>query len=112
MKELKQSNKEKTYRTFQIKFSHDYFKFCDKKLPFKSILLQCFKINYNDLSRCFIVYDTTFDEGEYSLPKTDLIVLLLMDTDRKLFTTVRRFTPTKWTFYKSLEGEEVELIKI
>lgn len=101
----------KTQKLPKIKFTHDYYKFADKKLPFIATLIQCFKIHYNDLSRCFIAYDTTYDEGEYPLPKTDLIVLLLMFDDKKLFTTVRRFTLQKWKYYKSLEGKEVELVR-
>jgi hypothetical protein len=34
-----------------------------------------------------------------------------MFEDRKLFTTVRRFTPKKWEYYKSLEGHEIEMVK-
>jgi hypothetical protein len=95
----------------QIKISNEYYKFADAKLPFKAVLVQCFKIHYRDLSKCFIAYDTTYDEGEYPLPKTDLIVLLLMFEDKKLFTTIRSFNPEKWKYYKSLEGEEVELLR-
>ena len=95
----------------EIKFSHEYYKFGGNQLPFDAVLIQCFKINKNDLSRCFVAYDTQYDGGEYPLPESDLIVLLLMFDDRKLFTTIRRFTPRKWKYYKSLEGEEVRLIK-
>jgi len=95
----------------KITFSHDYYKFADQRLPFTTVLVQCLKAHYNDLSRCFIAYDTTHDEGQYPLPKTDLIVLLLMSPDKKLFTTVRRYTPEKWKHYKALEGEEVKLVK-
>lgn len=95
----------------EIKFSHEYYKFVGCKLPFEAVLLQCFKVNYKELSRCFMAYDTSFDGGEYPLPKSDLIVLLLMFDDRKLFTTVRRYTPDKWDYYKSLEGQEVRLVK-
>lgn len=98
-------------KTPQIKFSHSYYKFAGAKLPFKAALVQCFKVHFNDLSRCFIAYDTTYDEGEYPLPKTDLIVLLLMFKDKKLFTTIRSYNPEKWKYYKSLEGEEVEMVR-
>ncbi len=96
----------------QIRFSHSYYKFAGAKLPFRAVLVQCFKVHFCDLSRCFIAYDTQYDEGEYPLPKTDLIVLLLMFDDRKLFTTMRRFTAKKWEYYKSLEGKEVEMVKV
>ena len=94
----------------QIKFNRNYYKFADKKLPFTAVLLQCFKVHYKDLSACFKAYDVTSDEGDYPLPKTDLIVLLLMFDDKKLFTTIRRYTPRKWDYYKTREGETFELV--
>lgn len=95
----------------KIKFSHDYYKFTVNKLPFSATLVQCFKINYKDLSRCFVAYDIAYDEGDCPLPKTDLIVLLLMDNEKRLFTTARRYTPDKWKHYKKHEGESFKLVK-
>jgi hypothetical protein len=106
----------------KIKFSHDYLKFTGKVLPMDCILLQCFKVSYHDLSEEFIKYDTAYlEDGKikfYPLPKTDLIVLILSAYNLKhptavfeeKLTTIRRFTPQKWKYYKSLEGKEVELV--
>ena len=71
-----------------------------RKIPFDAELMQCVKVNYKELSRGFIQYDTRFEGGEYPLPKTDLIILIFETRDytgRKcLFTTIRRYTPQKW----------------
>ncbi len=94
----------------KIKFSHkDYHKFFHK-LPWDVTLLQCFKIHYKDLSKDFIEYDTEYEGGRYELPETDLIVLILLSYDGKCLTTIRRFTPRKWKYYKSLEGKDVEMV--
>ena len=98
-----------------IKFSHQYFKFGHHTLPFEATLLQCFKVHYNELSFHFKKYDTTNDEMPFKLPKTKLIVLLLFvrnETDPFNFhvlTTIRRYTPGKWEYYKSLQGQRVRL---
>ncbi len=97
----------------EIKFTHNYSKFMDLKLPFNAELLQCFKIHYRDLSRDFKEYDTELNEfpyDYYKLPKTDLIVLLLR-SGLRIMTTIRRYTPEKWRYYKSLEGEPVRMVK-
>lgn len=94
----------------EIKFSHNYLKFIGKKLPLNVELLQCFKVHKKTLSESFITYDTTYESGCYELPNTDLIVLLLWIPDEFCFTTIRRFTPQKWDYYKNLEGEMVKLV--
>jgi hypothetical protein len=100
---------------YDIKFSENYYKM-PLPMPFKAMLMQAIKVNYKELSRCFIAYDTEFKDGAYELPKTDLILLILItnidDTDDTafVFTTMRRFTPEKWKFYKSLEGEDVGIV--
>ena len=105
----------------EIKFSHEYMKFEDIMLPFKAVLLQCFRIHKSELSNAFIAYDTTYDGGQYELPNTELIVLLLFVPEREViddvvldsfcFTTIRRFTPQKFRYYKSLEGKTVRVVR-
>jgi len=95
----------------EIKFSHNYLKFIGKKLPLEVELLQCFRIHKKELSEAFIAYDTTYEGGFYELPDTELIVLLLWIPDDFCLTTVRRYTPSKWEYYKSLEGKIVKLVE-
>jgi hypothetical protein len=109
--------------TTKIKFSNEYLKFGNLQLPIKCKLFQCFKIHYDELSRIFKNYDTRyfadkkFTIKSYDLPKTELIVLLLaMNIDSPpyhvyLLTTIRRYTPRKWEYYKSREGKMFELVK-
>jgi len=100
----------------KIKFSHEYLKL-PKALPFEAHLMQILKVNYNDLSEDFIMYDTEkVGGGKYELPKTELILLILMTGDSEneptVFTTLRRYTPTKWEYYKTLVGKTLEMIKV
>lgn len=98
---------------YNIKFSENYFKL-PTEMPFDATLLQCIKIHYDELSKYFRDYDTSFKDGYYILPKTDLILMILLanyiDT-LPIFTTIRRYTPKKWEFYKSLEGQEVGIVR-
>lgn len=97
----------------KIKFSHDYLKFATKVCSAypRAKLLQAIKIHFNDLSKCFVNYDTLFDGGNYELPHTNLILLILItDWRQDVFTTIRRFTPEKWRYYKKSEGEWFNLV--
>ena len=90
-----------------IKFSHYY-----KKMPavlsptyLKGVRLK----HYNDLTEDFIREDTeTVDGSFYDLPKTHLLILDLW-TEGKYWTTVRRWTPEKEKYYRSLVGKEVRI---
>lgn len=107
----------------KIKFSHRY----DKLPPSvryhkegKALLLQALKIHYNDLSERMIGYDTSYFDiepeykiGHYPLPKTELILLIFRICVCKvpdIFTTIRRYTPRKWEYYKNAEGEIFEVV--
>lgn len=97
----------------QIKFSYLYEKM--NWQPKTAKLLQVLKVNYNDLSEGFVAYDTAFHEDYgmkyYSLPKTDLILLILFDLEREIiWTTIRRFTPKKWEYYKGSESEVFDIV--
>ncbi len=99
----------------QIKFSHRYEKLGSIPNHSKVVLMQVINFPHDLLSNSFIEYDTLYldedvNEHHYALPKSDLLILIFMAPDGKLFTTIRRFTPDKFTYYKSLENEELELV--
>ncbi len=93
----------------KIKFSHRY-----TKMPYrdKAVLLQVFKCHYKELSKVFISYDTEILNASefYVLPKTDLLVLLLIADDGRVFTTVRRWIPKKEEYYRSKMGQEFDIV--
>jgi hypothetical protein len=97
-----------------IKFSTlDYYKLehIDKAHPL--ILLEVFPVSsQQDLSKSFLEYDTKYKDDEtllgesyYPLSKVEsLLVLLFMDSQRRLFTTIRsRFGKCgdKYSYYRS-----------
>ena len=101
-----------------IKFSHKYL-----KMPFfvedddkETILIQIFVCEKKDLSEDFIDYDTEYNDenGEfknYLLPEGKLIVLVLHTEGMHGFwTTLRRATPDKERYYRSLIGSRVKII--
>jgi len=104
--------------TKTIWFSHHYYKMGDSET---AKLLAVFKTHYNELGKDFIEFDTAYNEvtherGEtivceahYPLPKTDLLVLLFQDSDG-LFTTIRRWTPQKETYYREAIGEQFQIV--
>lgn len=119
----------------KIKFSHNYHKF-----PFsisrmdKVILLEVLKSRTEELSEAFVKYDTEIENPRnttsdyitplkyYELPRGDILILILQATREiwdgerliyqisGLFTTIRRWTPEKEKYYKSLRGQQVEII--
>lgn len=106
-----------------IKFSHYYSKFKKPETDYldfvnfikiKARILQIFKIHFNDLNERFIDYDChiPYTNEYYDLPKADLIVILLEAGFNRVLTTIRRFTPQKWDYYKSIEGQEVNLVLV
>lgn len=97
----------------QIKFSHSYRKF-ELMEDRKFNLIQIIKINYAELSKEFIGYDTYWcqglKEGFYELPKTDLIMLIFQEPSTfRIFTTLRRFTQEKYNYYLKSIGECFEI---
>jgi hypothetical protein len=72
-------------------------------------------VNIEELSQYFIDYDT--DKGTYELPKRGKYLMLIFlkehesyVTDLNLFTTLRRFTLEKLTFYSSNTGKVFQII--
>lgn len=78
-------------------------------------LLQVIKIPTSQISKHFIEFDTKYlDNGHflyYELPKCkDMIILIFKNHVNKLFPTLRRYTPEKYKWYKSNEGNMFEVI--
>jgi len=97
----------------KIKFSHRYYKMpvCVKN----TYLLEVLTADRKDLILGFIIYDTEYPKGHYELPKGKLLVLLLLTPikagkENYLWTTIRRWTPEKEKYYKSLRGSQVEVV--
>lgn len=67
-----------------------------------SVLLEVINVNLEDLSKYFLDYDT--DGGAYSLPKNGEYLLLIFQGKSGIFTTIRRRTPQKEQYYRSLIG--------
>lgn len=92
---------------YSIKFSHFYDKMkpFDLKRPFK--LLTWFISDAQGLSPPFKEYDTAYDGGKYSLPTEGDVIILLLEQDGKLMTTIRSYGSDKADFYSSMIGEQV-----
>lgn len=92
-----------------IKFSHYYKKF-PPVITDPTYITRVARCHYRDLSKIFIVQDTETIEGEfYPLPVTDLIIIYLYTEGHK-WQTIRRYTPAKYDYYRSLVGQEVKII--
>jgi len=97
-----------------IKFSHEYTKMNSEHRPppTKATLLQVFVVDYKELTPVFKKYDAMYYDQEkqdwslYPIPRGKLLVLLLKSYGDFLWTTVRRFTPRKFEYYKNHCGEE------
>jgi len=98
-----------------IRFSHNsYLKLLDVAIDKKVKLLEVFTTRASSFSEDFVEYDTAFiaNDGRkinYTLPIGKVIVLLLRDADGVIFTTIRRFTERKYTFYMQSRGKEFDL---
>lgn len=104
----------------KIKFSHMY-----EKMPIgesHGTLLEVLIADKKELSESFIQYDTTYLEWNwvgnlrhpeirnYPLPNGKIIILLILSEHQKrLWTTIRRWTQEKEVYYKSLRGKSVEI---
>ena len=115
-----QSNTGERMKT--IKFSHEYFKMLNNESetrPIAAILMETFVVNSEDLHPRFVEYDNEYidkkehNRGYYVLPKGKVIVLLLksfVHGELMLWTTIRRYTPAKFEYYKNARWEEFEII--
>lgn len=78
-------------------------------------------IDYKDLTPEDIKRDTETIDGEfYQLPKTKLIEIVIMSaqsynketdyvTGAQFWATMRRYTPQKYEYYKSLVKQEIKI---
>lgn len=78
-------------------------------------LFQVIRINFKELSKRFILYDTCYTECNqikyYELPKTDLIMLIFGSMyNSHIFTTIRRYTPNKYVYYSDSIGDYFEVV--
>ena len=95
-----------------IKFSHPYSKLIkhDNEYCNRVKLIEVINIKLEDLSKQFIDYDT--DGGLFNLPKKGDYMMLVFSKDicrQNIFTTLRRRTPEKEKYYRSLIGQWLEV---
>jgi len=87
---------------------------------YKTVVLDVFVTDLGKLPKEFLEYDTAYwDEKKlktehYKLGFRKAIVIVLFSTykysnyiDKKLWTTIRKWTPEKEEYYKQLIGKEV-----
>lgn len=87
-----------------IRFSHDYPKLWNQEY---ALLLNIKKTGVESLSRDLIEYDTKKSDGDYyQLPENCDVIILCFVGDKDIpFTTIRRYTKSKYDYYKSSVGE-------
>lgn len=82
----------------QIKFSHYYYKLEDIANTATLIGVSPITINKNT-SSILLDYDTTYEGGRYELKNGEYLLLMFIDKNKKLFTTIR----PKWNGYGDKE---------
>ena len=97
----------------KIKFSHKYWKLHNIDCLCKKLqLLDIVNIKLEDMSKEFLDYDT--EKGTFPLPKSGEYMMLIFLKDNgyqgtNLMTTLRRRTPEKEKYYRSLIGQWLEV---
>ncbi len=109
----------------EIKFSHIYDKMPEEAQSFKTILFAVIPFEDKNTHKVFLAYDTLYRVDEkrehYELPKGKKLLLLLATQayeDGRMFyapqfilwTTLRRWTPEKESYYLSHLGEVVKIV--
>jgi len=98
----------------KIKFSHRYEKLENINEYEPVTLLECIPVGWNNLSSDLIEYDTVYYEADekkyYKLNNGDYLLLLFVDINNNLFTTIRRATPSKTDYYMTAIGSKFELV--
>jgi len=96
----------------QIKFSHHY-----TKMPrdiSNTELIEVLISDTSELHGSFVNYDTFYSNGFYPLPKGKILILLLWsicETEKnQLWTTIRRWTPEKEKYYRSIRGKRIGVV--
>ena len=93
-----------------IKFSHVYEKF-KGKIPKTARLLEVFIMYGERFSKEFLSYDTKYinNRGSFSFypigKSGEYIVLLFLDENNNLWTTLRFETVEKYNYYRASRGE-------
>jgi len=109
----------------KIRFSHMYYKMPQRFVleNGKHIILNAFVVeDIKKMDEKFLDYDTAFfnkreDKIEhYTLDFRKGIIIVIfsytkakIQSDKQIWTTIRRFHEKKWKYYKSLIGKEVEI---
>lgn len=98
----------------KIKFSHHYLKLNGVNNSEPVTLVQVYPDNTSHLPDEFIEYDTLYFENgikkNYPLEiGMECLVLLFVDSSGKLFSTIRRSTPSKDTYYMTAIGSDFKL---
>ena len=96
-----------------INFSHRYHKM-PKDLT-NTRLLQAFVEYKKNFSNLFLKYDTTtLDNKKFELGKSVKYIILLFGTNINnnfyLWTTIRPWTEEKEKFYRSVQGDRVNIV--
>lgn len=91
-----------------IKFSHYY-----KKMPksFEGTVIHSVKVqNTKGLTDEFIKYDTETVDGKYYQLPSGMVMIIHLNTNGHMWTTVRSWNPRKEKYYKELVGQEVAIL--
>lgn len=110
----------KEYTKNKIKFQNYYFKlgYQDRKPDPNTIvckfanLIQVIRIKREELTESFIEYDTRFLGGNFQIPDSkELLLLIFLDAPfYKIFTTLRKCSKRKEKFYKDRVGQRFEIL--
>ena len=96
--------------TKTINFSFEYTKLYYQET---AMLVAVYKTTKQRLSKLFLSYDTCYhDKNEvkfYNIPDTELIFLIFLGDQNIPFTTIRKYTAKKWSYYKNTQGQIFEL---
>lgn len=104
----------------KIRFSHKYYKMPTQEAIEKGkhtlIGIQIHEDIYK-LPEEFLHYDASFWNGketeEYPIPLGKGIVIFIFtcyESENKVWTSIRRWTPWKEKYYRDLKGKEVEIV--
>ena len=104
---------EKDSLKLRIKFEKDYPKLQGLT---QAKLIQVIIKQFEELEEVFLNYDAKQSDGLYYQfnfkPKDLVIFLVFADYDTyRMFTTVRRYTPNKYAYYKRNVGKQFEIVR-
>ena len=90
-----------------LKFDNTYLKFpVYMQSGDKVRLLEVFNTRFEDLHSDFVMYDSTsYNCGNYRLPKIGDALVLLLLLNSELFTSIRKYTNKNEYEYRALRGQ-------